>query len=85
MAFSAFDVPVTIEAPAKAVSANVLEDLERSRDVAPDILGDLISILPLDAQACLRDQLGEEAYNDLAAGVGSIGSMEYLRCLASIF
>ena len=86
MAFSAFDVPVTIEAPAKAVSADVLDGLGR-RNVAPDALGELISMLTLEAQACLRDQLGEEAYNNLAAGFGSIGFEEefaFGQCLADI-
>lgn len=87
MVFSASDVPVTIEVPSKTVSSEVWDGLERG-DIAPDLLGDLISILPLEGQGCLREHLGETTYSDLVAGVGSMSLTEeaaFERCLPDFF
>ena len=84
--FSAFNAPVTIEAPANVVSFDVFEALATG-NIGPQLLGDLISILSVEGQGCLRDALGENTYNSLGSGTGSLGPEEGLafqQCMAGL-
>ena len=69
--FSAFDVPVALEAPTVVVDANVFDRL-REGEIDPRELGDLLSILPVEAQNCTRERVGEDAYNGLLEGTESL-------------
>lgn len=85
--FSALDAAVSIEAPTNVASMDVLDALEGG-DLDPELIGQIVIILPVEAQDCLRSRLGESGYNDLAAGTATIGIAEgiaFAECLGFIF
>ena len=85
--FSELNSAVTIEAPTDTVSIDVLDALEGG-DLDPELISQIVSILPEDAQACLSSRFGESGYNALEAGTGMIGIAEglaFAECLGSLF
>jgi len=85
--FSAFDVPVALEAPTVVVDGDVF-DLLGEGEIDPQVLGDLLSILPVEAQDCAREHVGEDTYNSLLEGTKSLEPDEQRvlgRCLSISF
>lgn len=59
----------------------------RQGEGVPENLAAYISVLSVQDQECLREELGESAYNELASGTGSVGLREGLaiqQCIPNL-